>query len=346
MQTPTGDLPYLTADLPGIGGELKQAPEDFEVEEVPAYEPCGEGDHLFLWIEKRDVPPDQLTRHIARTLGVSQGDIGMAGLKDRRATTRQYLSIPAAFEDRIGELDTERIRVLRSARHRNKLKTGHLQGNCFSILIAGVSNDALSRAEAIAARIRALGFPNYYGEQRFGQQGATLDTGLALLSGRKTPLDLPGAQRKFLLRLSLSAVQSDLFNQALVERMRDGLLHTVLSGDVMEVAPSGGKFLAENIPVEQARFDRGETLITGPMYGPKMFAPAGEVAEREAALLARNELSIGSFNEYKQLLPGTRRPYIIRLDTLEITLEPNGLRFRFALPSGVYATTLLREFMK
>ena len=88
-------LPLLTADLPGIGGVIKHVPEDFEVEEIPAYEPCGEGEHLFLWIEKRDVPAERLVEHVARALGIARQDVGVAGLKDRRAVTRQYVSAPA-----------------------------------------------------------------------------------------------------------------------------------------------------------------------------------------------------------------------------------------------------------
>src|SRR5580704_5664766 len=67
-------LPFLTADLPGTGGKLKQEPEDFVVEEIPAYEPCGEGEHLFLWVEKQDVSGEELLRHVARRLGIPSGD--------------------------------------------------------------------------------------------------------------------------------------------------------------------------------------------------------------------------------------------------------------------------------
>ena len=81
--------------LPGICGVIKQQPEDFEVEEIAAYEPSGEGEHLFLWIEKRDTSSEQMTWRIARTLGLSPAAIGVAGIKDRRAVTRQYISVPA-----------------------------------------------------------------------------------------------------------------------------------------------------------------------------------------------------------------------------------------------------------
>ena len=339
-------LPYLTCDLPGIGGVLKHAPEDFEVEEIPAYEPCGEGEHLFLWVEKRDLSAEDLTRHVARALELPVREIGVAGLKDRRAVTRQYVSVPAAMEPRLGRLETDSVHVHRTARHRNKLRTGHLRGNRFSLLIRGAAPGAVSLAATIAERIRQWGFPNYFGEQRFGRDDETLRLGMDLLRGNRSPRALQPSRRQFLLRLSLSAAQSFLFNEALAERLRDDLHRTVLPGDVMQVTASGGLFVAEDIGVEQQRLEAGETAITGPIFGPKMCQPAGQPAEREARLLIHHGLEPKVFQRYQRLTSGTRRPYLQHVQDLEITAEPDGLRFRFSLPSGTYATSLLREFRK
>src|SRR5262245_13226614 len=123
--------PLLTSDLPGIGGKIKTIPEDFEVEEIPAYEPSGQGDFLYLWIEKRDMGAEYFTRQIARRLDIPPGEIGTAGLKDRRAITRQMVSIPAAAESHLSKLDGDGIKVLRVSKHTNKLKSGHLHGNRF-----------------------------------------------------------------------------------------------------------------------------------------------------------------------------------------------------------------------
>ncbi|MEX0703970.1 MAG: tRNA pseudouridine(13) synthase TruD [Planctomycetales bacterium] len=338
--------PPLTAALPGVGGRTKVEPEDFEVEEIPAYEPSGAGEHLFLWIEKRDVAAEQLQRHVARVLGVSTSDVGMAGLKDRRAVTRQYVSVPAARVARIAELNTEAIRVLKAERHGNKLKTGHLRGNRFSVLVREVVENAEQIARPIAERVARQGFPNYFGSQRFGHEGETLALGFDLLAGRKRPQDLPAARRRFLSRLSLSAVQSELFNRALAERLRDGLLHQVLAGDVMEVVASGGKFIAEDVAREQPRYDAGEIVPTGPMFGPKMRQPAGEPLERERRLLEACELKLEDFRRQQRLLPGTRRACIVWPAELAIQAEPEGLRLSFTLPPGTYATTLLAEFCK
>src|SRR5205814_6325698 len=126
---PLSPPPLLTSDLPGIGGKIKTIPEDFEVEEIPAYEPSGEGDFLYLWIEKRDMGAEYFTRQVAKRLDIPVGEVGTAGLKDRRAVTRQMVSVPGTVEARLPQLDGDGITVLRVSRHTNKLRPGHLHGN-------------------------------------------------------------------------------------------------------------------------------------------------------------------------------------------------------------------------
>ena len=341
-------LPFLTSEWPGVGGVLKQDPEDFVVEEIPTYQPCGEGEHLFLWIEKRGVAAEQLSRHIAHTLNLKPMDVGVAGLKDRHAITRQFVSVPAAACSDPSILETECIRVLRSERHTNKLKTGHLRGNRFEIVLRETHPEAAELALPIAERVSAVGFPNYYGEQRFGRDGDNLALGLQLLRGEKSSDDIPRSRRKFLLRFALSTVQSELFNQTLANRVTDGEITQVMLGDVMQVVASGGVFSVEDVATEQTRFEQGETVITGPMFGPKMRNPVGVPAEREASVLRDADLSDADFRRFKKLTPGTRRPFLIRPEQLQVepVADGPGLKFRFSLPSGVYATTLLREFQK
>jgi tRNA pseudouridine13 synthase len=343
---PLAKAPFLTSNLPGIGGVLKREPEDFVVEEIPAYQPCGEGEHLFLWVEKRDVSAENLVAHVARSVGIRREDIGVAGLKDRRAVTRQFVSVPAACEPQLGAVETSGVRVLHATRHRNKLRTGHLKGNRFEILIRDVSADSFVTAEAVAEVVRERGFPNYYGEQRFGIGGATTQLGLDLLAGRKKPREIEPRRRKFLLRLSLSAAQSAVFNVVLSERLADGLFGTVLAGDVMQVAASGGCFVVEDVALEQVRYDQAETVLTGPLFGPKMKSPTGEPAAREQRVFDQFGITLQQAAEFPRLVTGARRPLIVRVDDLQLAADPSGLRFRFTLPSGVYATTLLREFMK
>lgn len=337
-------LPRLCNDLPGIGGGLKGEPEDFVVEEIPVYLPSGEGEHLFLWLEKRDLSAEQLQQHLVRTLSIGREAVGMAGLKDRRAITRQWVSVPVRCADRIELLNTDQVRLLEAKRHTNKLKTGHLRGNRFSILLRDVSPEAVPRAEAICQRILQQGFPNYFGEQRFGIDGETLDIGQKLLDGRMTMRDIHPQRRKFLGRLALSAVQSALFNAVLAERIRSGTVQTVQPGDVLQVVQSGGPFVSVEPLVDQPRFDAHEVVTTGPLFGPSMKAPVGAAAEFETAFLARFGMQIEQFSQYRKLTSGARRPLLIWLDELAVNFEESGLRFEFSLPVGTYATVLLQEF--
>ncbi len=333
--------PLLTADLPGIGGRIKQSPEDFEVEEIPAYEPCGSGDFLYLWVEKRGMGAEYFVRQIARRLEIAPGEVGTAGLKDRHAVTRQMVSVPGNVEDRLDRLNGDGITLLRTSRHGNKLKPGHLHGNRFRILIRDADPAAPERLPPILDQLRRDGLPNYYGPQRFGRDGETLRLGLALLHGEPTK-----ARNPFLRKLALSAAQSALFNEYLGRRLRDGLLRRVLPGDVMAKWPFGGLFVAEDLPREQARFDARETVSAGPIFGRKTFAAQDEAAEREEAVLKDAGLTRASFHGFGKLVQGTRRHNLIYLDDLKADFEPEGLRLIFTLPAGSYATGVLSEVMK
>ncbi len=173
--------PYLTADLPGTGGTIKETVEDFFVEEIPLYLPCGEGEHTYLQIEKQGVTTLDAIRRIARSLGIADREIGYAGMKDARGTTRQTISIPRVDPGRLMGLDIPGIRPLEASRHRNKLKLGHLAGNRFAIRIRSVGDDALRRAEDTLTVLSRRGVPNYFGEQRYGSLGNSHQIGRALL---------------------------------------------------------------------------------------------------------------------------------------------------------------------
>lgn len=374
------DCPMLTADLPGVGGVLKARPEDFVVEEIPAYLPSGEGDHLFLWIEKIGVPANQLGRHLAEVLGISPRELGTAGLKDTHAVTRQFVSVPRSVESRLSAIDAPGIRLLNVTPHGNKLRTGHLRGNRFRVLVREsvpqesvdrmptseltseadrISNRTTNRTDvslrstnalAIAERLRQTGVPNYFGAQRFGNKLSTLKLGLKLLTEARTASDVPREaarpNRRFLHRLALSAAQSWLFNTVVAERLRDGLLHQVLLGDVMQKCASGGLFDVRDVAAEQMRFDARETVLTGPMFGPKMRTALHEPGAREQQVLAAAGLTLDGFRRFRHLAEGTRRPMLVWPEDLNVRTVDAGLQFEFTLPAGAYATVVLREFMK
>ncbi len=333
-------LPRLTADVPGCGGAFKLVPEDFEVEEVPAYEPSGEGEHLYLWVEKRGRDTREVVRALCAALGVDEGDVGVAGMKDRQAITRQLLSVPAKAEARLADFSLEGVSVLWSKRHGNKLRTGHLRGNRFRLRLRGVKDVGAARESF--ARLGARGVPNYFGEQRFGREGDNADLGRLLLLGQR----LPRRPDKFQRKLYLSAFQSRLFNRALADRLRAGTFDTALLGDVLRKEETGGLFVCEAPEVDGPRVASWEVSPAGPLFGPKMTASAQAVAEAEAKLLVDEGVTLDDFRRGGDETQGGRRPYRVRLTGPSLEVDGEDLVLAFELPKGSYATEVLRELMK
>ncbi len=174
---------YLTRRFAGTGGSIKECPEDFRVEEIPLYEPCGEGEHLYLEVEKIGLTTFDLLDRLAKALGAKRQEMGYAGLKDARAVTRQTISMTGVRPEQALALRLEGITVLSARYHRNKLRTGHLAGNRFVIRIRNVVPDALQNAQDIFHVLQITGCPNYFGEQRYGVLGNNHLVGKAILTG-------------------------------------------------------------------------------------------------------------------------------------------------------------------
>jgi len=174
---------YLT-DEPGIGGVIKVRPEDFIVDEIPLYDPAGEGEHLYLGIEKRGVSHGELLGVLKRTFNVGRHAIGFAGMKDKAAVTRQTVSIHLPHDPQTIDLGHERLRVLWATRHRNKIKRGHLRGNRFSVRIREVDPLKVVQVRKQLERLSTIGVPAYFGQQRFGYRRNSHLLGAMLLEGR------------------------------------------------------------------------------------------------------------------------------------------------------------------
>lgn len=177
------ELPYLTQDIPGIGGVIKDRVEDFFVQEIPAYEPCGEGEHVFCEIQKAGLTTFDAIARIGKALRIPSMDIGYAGLKDAQAVTRQVLSIRGTTEEAVMRLQVPSIQVLWARRHGNKLRIGHLHGNRFAIRIREVRPTDVVKVQPIVEILKTRGMPNYFGEQRFGRRGDNHLLGAALIAG-------------------------------------------------------------------------------------------------------------------------------------------------------------------
>ena len=145
---PAAGLVVLTGDLPGIGGRIKEHLGDFRVEELPLYEPSGEGTHVYFRIEKVGLATPAAIERIARHMGVRPSEIGVAGLKDARAVASQTMSLEHADADKLLHYRDTQMRVVAVDRHTNKLRPGHLAGNRFVVRVRGVGAEKLDAAQA------------------------------------------------------------------------------------------------------------------------------------------------------------------------------------------------------
>lgn len=342
-----------------IQARIKQQPDDFHVEELPAYGPSGDGEHLFLWIEKRDVSPGWLLNRLSRYFGVKKRDIGVAGNKDRRAVTRQWVSLPAEAAggkppgELTGSLD-DGIRVLEAGLHGNKLRTGHLKGNRFRILLREMTMPAGPAAVQIDERLQQFvqsGVPNYFGEQRFGRDRQTIELGLDLLRGEKQAKKKVSGNR-YLRRMAVSALQAELFNRVLASRLEQGWFDRVQQGDVMKRTDSGGEFRvdsAREVESVQQRLNDGQVAITGPLFGPRMTRPSGPAWQLESGVLEREAIELDDFSIFGKLARGARRPLTVWLNggAVEAGRDERGeyVALSFELPPGSYATVVLDELV-
>ena len=334
-------LPYISAEISGIGGAIKVRPEHFIVEEIPLYEPCGEGEHLYVRLTRTGWTTRDVQKRLADIFELKPSDIGYAGLKDKHARTTQVFSIPGRDldEDAAARRIPEEapFEVAWALRHRNKLKAGHLLGNSFRIIVSTPAPDASVLIDEVRSTLLARGLPNFYGEQRFGMQGDNEQKGLEALRGR-------GPRDRWSRRFLLSALQAGLFNAWLVERIRSELFETVLAGDIAKKVASGGIFEVEAVDEEMERLRKREITYTGPIYGAKMRWATGEPGALERRILDEAGITVDVLR--KARLDGSRRAARILLDDIAVDAVEEGLRFSFSLPKGSYATTVMREFMK
>ncbi|MEM9490894.1 MAG: tRNA pseudouridine(13) synthase TruD, partial [Myxococcota bacterium] len=265
----------------------------------------------------------------------------------------QTLSIPPpCTPETVLALDLPGIAVLDARRHRHKLRTGHLRGNRFVLRLREMDVDAergAAMASAILDRLAAApGMPNWFGPQRFGRDGNNAEIGRALLTGDPLP-DGMRRPRGRALRLFVSALQSELFNEYLKQRLSDGILATVLAGDLLQKTESGGLFASDDPATDQPRLAAGEVVPTGPMFGHKARQPSeGSAAhERESSLLAEYGLTTRSFARMGKLGIGTRRALAVRVHNATANpLAERAIELSFDLPAGSYATAVMREVVK
>ncbi|MBU0530658.1 MAG: tRNA pseudouridine(13) synthase TruD [Candidatus Aenigmatarchaeota archaeon] len=322
---------YLTK-TPGTGGRIKEKPEDFIVEEVPLYSPSGEGDHTYMYIEKINKTTLDLIAELKRVFGLKDAEVGVAGWKDKKAVTKQWISIPASrFNEELLNNMSKDFHILEHQNHTNKLRTSHLKGNIFTIIIQDIKSDAYENAKQTLEILQKRGMPNYYGEQRFGVDAQNIERGRQILLNPRKRI------QPRLKRMMISAYTSYLFNKYLDIRIEKGMMDRFLHGDVAKKHDTGGLFIVEDLAKEQERLERFEISPTGPIFGKKMTIPKGASKELENHVID---------NEIEFTQPGTRRFLRVPINNVELKKVNDNIKLRFFLPKGSFATILLGELMK
>ncbi len=302
----------------GASATLKFLNEDFIVTELPLQLPAGEGEHLWLDVEKNGANTAYVAQQLAEAAGVQDRDVGYAGLKDRYAITRQWFSIylPKGETPDLSSLQHPEFKVLSQRRHVKKLRPGDLQGNRFRIVLRDVTGDR----EAIETSLQAVasqGVPNYFGAQRFGFEGGNVELGRAMLA-REIRVRNPKKKGIY-----LSAVRSFVFNEVLALRIQQGLWGQTLPGDVMNEA--------------------GQP--TGPLWG------RGRVSTTDDAQALEN----GVAERHATLCDGMEHAGLDQ-DRRALVASPGGMAWQwlqadqlvlnFSLPAGNYATSVLNEILR
>lgn len=332
-------MEYPTAwGEPPASAELKWAPEDFEVLEQLDIQPDGEGEHLWLWLEKRGRNTADVARELAALAGVPARAVSWSGLKDRQALTRQWLSIQLPRRDDAATWSGDGWTVLSAARHSRKLRIGTHRSNRFRLRLRRVVAQR-DPVEQRLALLRDRGVPNYFGEQRFGWQRRNIDAARTWFATGMPRID---RQRRSLL---LSAARSELFNQVLAGRVADGSWQRILDGEVLILDGRGSVFHADGDPALPARLAAGELHATGPLCGvPAGLSPTGEAARLEQTLLDGTQTlreglvaaGVQAARRSLRLLP-RQFGWQWRGDDLELD---------FILPAGCFATVLVRELSR
>ncbi len=323
---------------PVLSARIRSTPEDFVVEELPGFEPSGEGEHLLLTVEKRGMNTQFAARRIAAWAGIAEMGVGYAGLKDRHAVTRQRFSVhlPRKVAPDLATLGSDDLKVLESTWHSRKLPRGALAGNRFELVLRDVIGDATA-IEARLQEIATHGLPNWFGEQRFGRDGGNVAAALAMFAGRRVRRE----QRSLLI----SAARSELFNRVLAARLVDGSWNRGLEGEVWMLAGSRSVFGPEpwNDQLAQ-RLEAFDIHPTGPLWGAGDVRTTAEARQCEEAALQPDDAPALRAGLEREGLRQERRALRLKPDGLTWSwLSDDALTLAFALPPGSYATAVLHE---
>jgi len=341
--------------------DFKQTIERFFVEEIPLYDFSNKGNFLILKIKKNDMSTWKLITVLAKAGDLNERDIGYAGLKDKSATTIQYISIPKKSEKELYKnLTTDKIEILEKTYNRAPIKIGHLKGNKFSIVLQQINESDAKFFNTTAKMMQSKGIPNYYGYQRFGEDSRSYIQGKELAHSGKR---LRGSKEKLLV----SAYQSHLFNKWLGQRVK--LSNTIAEysidvaanklnypielvkvlakqqqhfklflGDIVKPYPHGKLDFVKDMLYMAKAFEQKKVSPTGLLCG------ANSVRAKSDAYYLEEEYDDNELSTLK----GDRRFAWIWPKDVETSYdkEAKKLTVEFYLPKGSYATTFLEEVGK
>ena len=324
---------------PLVTGLLRQSPEDFFVEEILGFEPEGEGEHVFLWVEKRGSNTQFVADKIAELAGVPARQVSFSGMKDRWAVTRQWFSVqlPGIADPDWQQLNDDEITVLKTQRHLKKLRRGVHRGNRFRLTLREVEGD-IDALMARAAEIADSGVPNYFGEQRFGRGFSNMSSAVRWFEGAFKP-------RRNQQGLFLSAARSFVFNEVLSARVAAGTWNRALDGELFMLNGTHSIFASDE-PDMPSRMATADVHATGPMYGKAgALSVSDQVAAIEQSII--EHYPVLTEGMIAQGLKSERRSLRLLAENLQVKHLPNerALVFDFALPSGAFATAVLAELV-
>ena len=330
------DLAYLQKTPPKQTALLKTEGADFVVKEQLGYDMSGDGEFVVVKVRKTDCNTLFVGEQLAKFAGISARNMSYAGLKDRKAVTEQWFSLqmPGQPTPDFSQFSLEGVEILEVTRHQRKIRIGSLQGNHFEILLrnAEETDELKVRLDFLAKN----GFPNYFTEQRFGRDGNNLTQALRWANGEIKVKDRN--KRSFYL----SAARSEVFNLIVAKRIELGLAQQVLNGDVLQLNGSHSWFVAdesEDLTQLQQRLIQQDILLTAPLIGEE----DKSAVDFENEIFAQHQALFDLMRQER--MKAARRPILMQPQQFQWQFEPNGLRLKFYLPAGSYATALARELV-
>ena len=316
-------------DREPIHFKFEQNQDDFIVDEI-GINFKGNGNYTILHIKKVEMTTWDMIAAFASYLNINAEKIGYAGLKDKHATTTQYISIESKFEKELKKFKHPQIKILKTTRHTHSIRMGDLIGNRFTINLFEVSQIQAGQIEKLGRKSEKLGLPNYFGYQRFGRDEDSIKQAKEMIAG---DIHIEDAKlKKFLI----SIYQSVFFNEWLEERVvmsreQNGGKFMLLEGDLY-ITKDGKLFTPKQKP--QKDFEDKKVVPTGLLCGRGVYRSRGVAGEIEA-----------KYDDEFLYEKGFRREAIIFPKDLEFNYTKGFdiMKVSFTLPKGSYATVFLEN---